>query len=67
LHEQNERSVTVKVHPFLEAYLNKGMFFSSIRHKWQRELKRKIKVEPAGSYQMMEYHFFNTSGEEILL
>ncbi|MFM7078441.1 MAG: ribonuclease E/G, partial [Bacteroidota bacterium] len=67
LHEQNEPSVTVKVHPFLAAYLNKGLFFSSIRHKWQREMKRKIHIEPASSYQMMEYHFFNTSGEEILL
>jgi ribonuclease G len=67
LHEQNEPTVTVKVHPFLSAYLNKGLFFSSIRHQWQRELKRKIQVEPVGSYQMMEFHFFNSSGEEILL
>ncbi len=67
LHEQNEPAVTVKVHPFLSAYLNKGLFYSSIRHQWQRELKRKIQIEPVGSYQMMEFHFFNRAGEEILL
>lgn len=65
--EQNEPSVTLKVHPFLEAYLNKGFLFSSIRHKWQREMKRKIQIEPVSSYQIMEYHFFGPNGDEIQL
>lgn len=65
--EQNEPSVTVKVHPFLAAYLNKGFFFNSIRHQWQREFKKKVKVEAMGSYQIMEYHYFGRNGEEIIL
>jgi ribonuclease G len=65
LTEQNEKSVTIKVHPYIAAYLTKGLFYSSIRHKWQREMKRKIFIEPVTSYQLMEYHFFNRLGEEI--
>ncbi|MFM7177801.1 MAG: Rne/Rng family ribonuclease [Bacteroidota bacterium] len=65
--EQNEPTVTIRVHPFLAAYLTQGLFFSSLRHKWQREFKKKIQVEAVSSYQMMEYHYFGRNGEEILL
>jgi ribonuclease G len=65
LTEQNEKSVTIKVHPYINAYLTKGLLWSSIRHKWQKEFKRTIKIEPVMSYHIMEYHFFNSSGEEI--
>ncbi len=65
LKEQNEKSVTIKVHPYIEAYLTKGIFFNSMRHKWQREFKKKIQVEPMISYHIMEFHLFNQSGEEI--
>ncbi len=61
--EQNEKRITIKVHPYVEAYLNKGFF--SIRWKWYREFRKKIKVEPVVSYHLMEYHFFNSGGEEI--
>ncbi|MBL0341447.1 MAG: Rne/Rng family ribonuclease [Bacteroidetes bacterium] len=67
LTEQNEKTVSVKVHPYLEAYLTKGWFFSSIRHKWQKEFKKKIKIEGVTAYHLMEFHFFNNSGEEIKL
>ncbi len=67
LTEQNEKSVTIKLHPFIAAYLSKGIFFSSLRHKWQREMKRKIIVEAVASYHIMEYHFFGANGEEIKL
>ncbi len=61
--EQNEKSLTLKVHPYVEAYLTKGLF--SIRWKWFREFKRQIKIEPVNSYHLMEFHFFNKGGEEI--
>lgn len=62
--EQNEKSLILKVHPYLEAYLNKGIF-SSVSGKWKRKFKRKIKVEAVTAYHLMEYHFFNAKGEEI--
>lgn len=62
--EQNEKALTLKVHPFLESYLNKGIF-SSVAIRWKRKYKRKIKVEAVTSYHLMEYHFFNAKEEEI--
>ena len=63
LTEQNEKTVLLKMHPYLAAYLTKGLF--SIRWKWSRELGKKIKIEAVASYHLMEYHFFNKEGEEI--
>jgi ribonuclease G len=63
LTEQNEKTVLLKMHPYLAAYLTKGFF--SIRWKWSRELGKKIKIEAVASYHLMEYHFFNKEGEEI--
>ncbi len=65
LTEQNEKAITIRVHPYLAAYLTKGFLFSSIRHKWQREMKRSIAIEAVSSYHIMEFHFFNKAGEEI--
>ncbi len=65
LTEQNEKAVTIRLHPFIAAYLTQGLWFSSLRYKWQRELKKKIQIEAVSSYHIMEFHFFNTAGEEI--
>ena len=67
LTEQNEKSLTIRMHPYIAAYLTKGLFFSSIRHKWQREFKKKIHIEAVAAYHIMEYHFFGANGEEIKL
>ncbi|HEX5002195.1 MAG TPA: Rne/Rng family ribonuclease [Bacteroidia bacterium] len=63
LTEQNEKRVLIRMHPFLAAYLTKGLF--SLRWKWSREFRKKITVEGIAAYHMMEYHFFNSEGEEI--
>lgn len=65
LQEQNEKSVTISVHPFIAAYFTKGIF--SLRWKWQRKYGKKIKVESSNAYHFLEYHFLNSSGEEIKL
>ncbi len=58
------KNVTIKVHPFLAAYLNKG-YFKSIRKTWAKKYKCKIKVKPIDAYNYMDYHFFNKFNEEI--
>jgi ribonuclease G len=64
--EQNERELTLQVHPFLAAYLRKGNWtFSSFQWKWRKRFRQWVKVEPISSYHMMEYHFLNRQGEEI--
>lgn len=67
LTEQNEKMVTIRVHPYVAAYLTKGSFFNlnCIRRQWQKEFKKKIMVEGVTSYHIMEYHFFNAAGDEI--
>lgn len=63
LKEQNESSVTLCVHPYLEAYLTKGLI--SLRRKWSYKYKKKIKVRPVESYNFLEYHFLNKKEDEI--
>lgn len=67
LTEQNEKMITIRVHPYVAAYLNNGPFFNlnSIRRQWQKEFKKKIMIEGVTSYHIMEFHFFNAAGEEI--
>lgn len=62
--EQNESSISVTVHPFLEAYLTRGIF-SSIQGKWRSKYKKKIKIRPESAHHFLEYHFYNESGDEI--
>lgn len=61
--QQNQHGITLTVHPYLEAYLSKGL--PSIRAKWLLRYRRKINVKPVTSHHMLEYHFFNKNEEEI--
>ena len=62
----NHKEVLLKVHPYVEAYINKG-FFKSIRKNWIKKFKRKITVKSSTSYNYMEYHFFDEKGEKIII
>ena len=64
LKEQNEVGVTLCVHPYLEAYITKGLF-SSLRRKWKNKFGRKIKVRAVSSYNFLEYRFLNKNEDEI--
>ena len=64
--EQNEKELSVSVHPYLESFLNKGdLFNASIVKKWKKKYKAKLKVIANNNYHLMEYHFFNKADEEI--
>ncbi len=65
MQEQNEKELFIQVHPYLEAYLNKGLLWKSVVHQWKKKFKAKIKVTANTSYHIMEYHFFNKMEEEI--
>ncbi|MFW6218657.1 MAG: Rne/Rng family ribonuclease [Bacteroidota bacterium] len=62
---ENEKlsKVILRVHPFVEAYLKKG--FPSIRMKWSRRFKTRIKVEGISSYNFLDYRFFVNDQDEI--
>jgi ribonuclease G len=63
--EQNEKSITLCVHPYIEAYLKQGFF--SRQWKWYFKYKQWIKVKSNPAYQITEFHFFSAKDEEIKL
>jgi ribonuclease G len=58
------RRITIKVHPFVAAYLTHG--FPSKRLKWSAKLKCWVKIIGVPSFSYLEHHFFYADGEEIL-
>ncbi|MBN2166349.1 MAG: Rne/Rng family ribonuclease [Marinilabiliaceae bacterium] len=61
--EKNIKKLTLRVHPFVYAYLNKGFF--SIIGKWKRTLSRGIKVVPSASLGLLEYKIFSEDKKEV--
>ena len=51
------------VHPFVEAYISKGVL--SLKRKWQMKYGLGIKVIPSQKLSYLQYQFFDPSGEEI--
>ncbi len=65
IHEQNETNLTLRVHPFVYAFIAKGIF--NLRWKWIFRYRKWIKVKPSLSYHFLEYRFFNKLDDEIKL
>lgn len=63
IREQNEKDLTLVVHPFIYAFLRQGLFGYS--WKWRRKFGRKIKIEKNNAYHFLEYHFLNKNNDEI--
>jgi ribonuclease G len=63
--EQNAQYLKLAVHPFVYAYLRKGLY--AIQRKWYRTYRKWIRIESVSSYHYMEYHFFNKMDDEISL
>lgn len=65
LTEQNEKSVTLCVHPYIEAYIKKGFF--SCQARWFLKYGKWIRVRSSPSYSLTEFKFLNGVDEEIKL
>ncbi len=61
--KQNEKSVSVIVHPYLYSYFTKG--FPSKRTRWFLKYNRWIRMVQDSSLGLSEYKFINKFGEEI--
>lgn len=59
------RKFTLYVHPFVDAYVKKGMF--SIYGKWRRRFGRGVKVVPDEALAYLQYKVFDNSGKEVYL
>ena len=56
-----KRNLKLHVHPFIAAYITKGLF--SKRVKWLIKYKKWIKVIPRDAYTYLHYRFFNVKGK----
>lgn len=63
--EQNEKNITLVVHPYIEAYIKQGLISRQV--KWWLKYKQWIKVKSNPAYQITEFHFFSGKDEEIKL
>lgn len=61
--EKKVRFIELKVHPFIEAYLKKGWF--SLRWKWAKKYRIRLKILGVPSYYIYEHKFFNRFNQEI--
>lgn len=57
------KKFTMYIHPFVEAYVKKGVF--SIFGKWKRRFGRGFKVIPDESLAYLEYRVVDENGKEI--
>ena len=62
---QNEKKLTIIVHPYVYAYLTKGL--RSVRLQWMFKYKTRLTIKPSESYGLLSYKFFNAAGDEIEL
>lgn len=62
--EQNEKRLTLKTSPLLYAYLTKGIF--SLRYKWMLKYRIFLSIIQVKDYHLLEYHFFDKKGNEII-
>lgn len=57
LNKKNNNVIVLHVHPFIAAYINKGLL--SLKIKWMIKYKKWIKVLPRDAYQYLEYRFID--------
>jgi ribonuclease G len=57
------RKLILNVHPFVAAYLKKGLF--PVYRKWDLKYKIILKIQAATSYHILEYHFYDRYDNEI--
>ena len=59
-------SLTMLVHPMLEAYLKRGMF-NSILKGWRKKYGYKISIDSSTTLELLEVHYYDQNQEEVEL
>lgn len=55
LKQKKKNKIQLNTHPFIAAYLKKGI--PSIQHKWFLKHKKWIKISPRDAYQYLQFNF----------
>ncbi len=61
----NVKSFSLKVHPYVYAYITKG--WVSLAKKWKRKYTKKMILSEVQAFSFLQYQFFDDHGEEIIL
>jgi ribonuclease G len=61
----HKKKLMLKVHPYVAAYLIKGL--KSIRNKWFMAYYKWVKIEENSSFSFLEYHFYDDNQEELII
>lgn len=59
----NIKSLSLYVHPYVAAYINKGIW--SIKRRWQLKYGFGVKVIPSQKLGMLQYEFYDKNGDFI--
>jgi ribonuclease, Rne/Rng family len=59
------RQFTLHIHPFVYAYINKGLFSQKL--KWKQKFGMGCKIKPSQKLGFLQYKFYNKQGVEINL
>jgi ribonuclease G len=65
LNEQAEKGITLCVHPYLGAFIKKGLVSQQI--KWFFKYNQWVNVKEMSGYHLTEYRFLSAKEEEIKL
>lgn len=65
LTDRKEATVSLLVHPYLEAYFTKGLISRQV--KWFFKYKKWIQVRAVTAHHLLQYSFVNNNNEEITL
>tara|TARA_R110001583_G_scaffold61034_2_gene180864 strand:- start:5507 stop:7057 length:1551 start_codon:yes stop_codon:yes gene_type:complete len=60
---KEHKKIVLNVHPFIAAYLKKGI--PSIQQRWFTKYKKWIKILPRDAYQYLRFDFTNSKGEVL--
>ncbi len=63
--DKGYKKFSIHVHPFIAAYLTKGLW--NIKRKWMWRYKANLKIQPRDSFKYLEYKYFDASGQELKL
>ncbi len=65
LHEMDYSRLKLTVHPFVDAYLKRGII--SVQWKWFWKFKKWVSIASKDSYFLTEYHFYDGQNDELKL
>ncbi len=62
--QREKGKLFLHVHPFVEAYLTKGL--KSIQMKWFLKYKKWVTIIPRDSFKYLEFRLYNSKKEELM-